>query len=189
MPLSHITKVFAIKMMKIYKVTADVTGSATTYASGIQLVGARELIVTETWKEAYLRGDNTLLDYESMRETVKATIRHGKLNFDAVAVITGSTVVDSGVTPNQKTTNTYATADVPAFFKIDAQCVAVDGMPASTGDYHVIMGKAKIGGSRAFGLKEEDFEEFQFDVVAVPPLGTGSVWYSETLEETAAAPA
>ncbi len=188
MALSHTTKVFAIKQAKIYKVTADTSGASTTYGSGVQLVGARELIVTETWKEAYLRGDNVLLDYESARDTVKLTVRHGKLNFDAVSILTGSTVVDSGSTPNQKVTNTYATADVPAFFKIDAVCVAVDGMATTTGDYHVIAGKCKIGGSRAFGLKEEDFEEFQFDCVAVPPIGNGSVWYQDVLEETAALP-
>lgn len=189
MALSHTTKIFAIKMAKIYKVTADLAGAATTYGSGIQLVGARELIVTETWKEAYLRGDNTLLDYESARDTVKLTIRHGKLNFDAVSALTGSTAVDSGATPNQKVTNTFAPADIPSFWKLDAECVSVDGMATTVGDYHVIAGKCKIGGTRAFGLKEEDFEEFQFDAIAVPPLGTGSVWYQDVLQETASAPA
>lgn len=186
MALSHVTKVFAVKTAKIYAVTKDVAAAATTYASGIQVVGMQELMVTETWKEAYLRGDNTLLDYETTRDTIKLTIKHSKLNFDVVSILTGSTVADSGTTPNQQTKNTYATADTPGFWKLDAECVAVDG---TGGDYHVIIGKAKIGGSRAFGLAEEDFEKFQFEAVAVPPLGTGSVWYQEVLNETAAAPA
>jgi len=184
MPLYHTTKVYAVKQAKIYKITLDSAGVATAYGTGFVLTGARELQVTETFKEAYLRGDNQLLDYEAIRETVKAKLRHGKLVIDAVSIITGSTIADTGSTPNQKVTNTYAPTDSPSFFKIEAQCWSVDGTP---GDYHVVLGKAKVAGSRVFGLVEEAFQEYTFEMVAVPPVGTGSVWYQEVLNETAIA--
>lgn len=185
MALSHVTKVYGIKMAKIYKLTADVPGSPPTYGTGVQVVGAKELILTPEWDEKELRGDNTLLDADAVLTGLKGELKFGKLSLDVLNVLTGSTVTDTGVTPNQLSKYSLLSADKPSYFKIDAQ--AVDADPIA-GDVHYVLWKCKCA-ALPLGLAEENYQAFSFSFVAMPVLGTGLNWMDISLNETAIAPA
>src|SRR5438309_2468589 len=102
MALSQVSKVYGIQAAKIYPITTDASGGATVYGSGIQVVGAKELVLTPEIQAKELRGDNTLLDADSVLTGLKGTVKFAKVSLDVLNVLTGSLITDSGTTPNMK---------------------------------------------------------------------------------------
>jgi hypothetical protein len=160
---------------------ANTTG--TTYGISIPLPGIKAVKVTGTVNTVDLRGDNTFLDTDSMLSAVAVELDHAKVSLDALNVMMGGVVVDSGVTPNQQ--STWALLNPPPFgyFKIEARSASAD--PA-LGDFHILMAKVKLADFPTLGLVEENYQLFNLKCKAVPPIGGGN-WMSVVLNETAAA--
>ena len=185
MALFHETKVFATNDAKIYKLLTDPSGAPTTYGSAINVPGMKSLVVTRVYQSKQLRGDNQLLDEEAILMSITLKIAYAKLAFDAEAVITGATVSDSGVTPNQKVTMKILPTDTINNWKLEAQCVRADSIG---GDVHIVAYKCKISGNLDMGLAEEDYQLFGFEATAIPTIGTPALnWLVEVYNETAVA--
>lgn len=184
MALSHVTKVYGAKDVKIYKLLTDPAGAPTTYGTGVDVPGIKSLATTRIYSGKELRGDNQLLDQESTLERIVLKIVYAKLAFDAEAIITGATVTDSGVTPNAKVTLKVLPTDVIPFWKLEAQCVSAD---TPGGDVHIVAYKCKITANLDMGLAEEDYQIFGFEASTVPTIGTPLSWLDEVANETAVA--
>lgn len=184
MPLVHETKVFGVIDAKIYKMLTDPAAAPTTYGSGVNVPGMKSMAVSKVYNSKELRGDNALLDTESVLERVTLKIAFAKLAFDVESIITGGTVADTGVTPNMKATLTTDTADVINFWKLEAQCVRADSIG---GDVHIVAYKCKISASLDMGMAEEDYQLFGFEATSVKTNGTGAGWLQEVYNETAVA--
>lgn len=184
MALFHETKVFAVNDAKIYKLLTDPSGAPTTYGSAVNVPGMKSMTVTRVYNQKELRGDNQLLDAESILERITLKIAYAKLAFDAEAIITGAGVTDTGVTPNQKVTLKVLPTDQIPTWKIDAQCIRADS-PA--GDVHIVGWKCKITANLDMGLAEEDYQLFGFEATAMPTIGTPLGWMDEVYNETAVA--
>src|SRR4051812_8582671 len=118
MALSHVTKVFAMRDAKIYKLLTDPSGSAYTYGSAVDVRGMKSCVMTKVYESKQLRGDNQLLDKQGILMDVQLKIGYAKLAFDVEAILTGATVTDSGSTPNQKVTLANLPTDVIPYWKL-----------------------------------------------------------------------
>lgn len=159
--LSHSTAVYGITDAKIYKVTADPSGGSTTYGAAIDIPGARFLTITPAVGIKDLRGDNGPLAAAQSLDTITATLEGAKVPLDALPVLWGGSVVDSGTTPNQVTT--WSMADPPVFshFKIEAKSASTD---VGIADLHYILYKCTMSTAPPMGLGNEDYVMFNFQV-------------------------
>jgi hypothetical protein len=183
MPISHVTKVFAIKDLKLFPLTADPSGGSPTYGTGVDVPGAKTLTITGDINSVELRGDNTSLDRASALGTVNAAIEFAKLSLDVMSAITSVLTVDAGTTPNQTSTWTLLGTSSLAYVGMTAQSVGADSI---TGDVMFSLYKLIPTSFPELGLAEEDYKTNSVEFGAVPLLSNGK-WIGAAIRETTAA--
>lgn len=184
MALSHFSKVFAVRELKIAKMLTDPTGvPPATYSASVALVGSKHLTIQGTVNTKFLRGDNRLLDADAVMGDVTATVDYAKLSLDAMSVMFSTLVVDSGSTPNQLATWQMANTDTLNYFKIEGRAAGAD---PTAGDVLFSLWKCKIGSFPTIGLNEEDYQASNLSLVVVPRLAD-NFWINVVIRETAAA--
>lgn len=186
MPISHVSKFFAISDAKIAKLTADPAGGAATYAAVIDVPGIKGVTISGDIKSSELRGDNTLLDANSSLTNITAAISYAKLSLDVLPVILGGTTTDAGVTPNQTATYDLLGDTVFSYWKLEGKTPTA-GADTVTGDAHLILHKLMLTSFPEMGFAEEDYQLFSMNAKASPLLASSKKWLSIVLNETAAA--
>jgi hypothetical protein len=185
MPLSHVSKVFAVKDAKVRKMTADPSGGTTTLAASVDVPGIKTVTISGDLNTAELRGDNTRLDYQSVLAGISVEFEYAKLAVDILPVVLGGAVVDSGTTPNQLTTFGLTSLNAGfSFFEFEAQAFAADtiGGDATIKLYKCILDSFPDG----LGMAEEDYMTFTMSAQALPRLSDNK-WLDVVLRETAVA--
>jgi hypothetical protein len=183
MPLSHVTKVFAAKDAKIFPLTADPAGGSPTYGTGIDVPGLKTVTIEGDINTAELRGDNTLLDNASSLGGITVSLEFAKQSLDLLGAMFGNTVVDSGVTPNQKSVWSLLGTSTLAYVGMTCQAVGADTI---TGDVQFAIFKMILSSFPEMGLEEEDYKTSSVEFKAMPLIANGK-WIGVTLNETAAA--
>lgn len=188
MALTHISKVFAVVDCKVAKLTADPAGGSPTYATSIDVPGIKSIKISGDVETKSLRGDNTLLDSDSVLTNITAEVENAKLSLDVIAMFLGQTVTDSGTTPNQIANldiigGSFAGAAKPAPFKLTGISASADPIG---GNVLMALHKCILSAFPEFGLAEEDYQTLSFKVNAMPLLANGK-WLSPAINETAAA--
>lgn len=184
MPLSHNTKLFGVKDAKIYPITSDPVGGATVYGTGIDVPGVKSVSIGGDVTNSMLRGDNTLLDADSVLGAVSGTITFAKKALDIMAAVLGGTVVDSGATPAQ-----IASWALPApgtRLPTWGMTVVTAAADPVAGDTMFSVYKCVISSFPGSGVAEEDYQTMSVDYVAMPRL-SDSKWQGEAIRETTVA--
>ena len=184
MPQSHVTKNFGTQQIRIAKLLTDPAGGSATYASSIQLVGAKEFQLTGTVNLKQLRGDNQLLAVDGVPGDLTLKIKHAKLNLDALTVLEGGTLADTGSSPNQVTTYDYLGGTSLVYWKVECQNVAVD---TPGGDLHYILWKCVMSMFPIQGTMEEDYDIYELECRPMPRISDNR-WKQVVLNQTAVAP-
>lgn len=186
MPVSHVSKVFAVKDCKVAKITADPAGGTTTFATSVDVPGIKSLKIEGDVENKQLRGDNSMLDSDTVLTNVTATMTNAKLALDVIAMMLGQTVVDTGTTPNQKAELDIIgggfTGSVSfAPFKVTAVSATADPVAGNVG---FTLWKCVLASFPGMGLEEEDYRIGDFKLAAMPLLSTGK-WVTPGIYETA----
>lgn len=189
MALAHSTRLFSVVDAAISKLTADSPGANPTYNASTNVVGVQGITSTVEMDLKQLRGDNTLLAVDAIFKDVKGKLTYGKFNFDLAAATTTASAVDSGTTPNQKTTITLAQFDLPSQWKLEGQSRQVDYV---TGDVHCLWWKCQQNSMDMWGFNQEDYNQQGMDFMAMPLIGTptgfpANSWITAVANETAVA--
>lgn len=183
MPLSHVTKVFAVTDCKVRALTADPAGGSPTYGAAVDVPGIKSVAITGTVETKRLRGDNRLLDADSVLTEVNVSIEYAKLSLDFLAVLLGGTVADSGTTPNQLSAWDLTDESKPAPFLLEGVSATADTIGGNVG---MCLWKVVLSSFPELGLAEEDYRTHSMEGAAMPLLSNGK-WFTPTLYETAAA--
>ncbi|ABD94207.1 hypothetical protein [Kitasatospora aureofaciens] len=184
--LSHVTKMFSIVDCKITALTADPVGGTPVYASSsVDVPGIKSLAISGNMQSKTLRGDNTLLDTSAYIDGVTGAAEHALLSLDALAVMLGGTVTDSGTTPAQKSVWDLTNLSAPSYFKIEG-VTPPNGSSLIGGDVHVVLHKVQLSKFPELGFAGDDYRIPKFEVSAVP-LASNGKWLSITFNETAVA--
>ena len=170
-----ISKGFAfrgIQDCKIASLTADST-SALTYG-GLVDVPFKDFSFTPQIDTFELKHDGLLQDLDQQTQAYEIKGTMGRIEFEALALFTGSSVVASGVTPAQKQTYSHSYTDVPGYFKLEVMSNRTFGTTASdVKDMHIVFPKCKIM-SFDYGIGE-DFASVSFTAKAVRTIKTGKM--------------
>lgn len=182
MPISHVTKVFAVTDAKIAKLTSDPAGGTAVYATSIDVPGIKSIKISGDVENKKLRGDNALLDSDSTITNITAEVEQAKMSLDELAAFIGMTVVDAGTTPNQTATLDLTSGVKPAPFKLSGVSATADVIG---GNVSLILHKCILSSFPEFGLAEEDYQTVSFKCDAMPLLATGNKWLTIAHNETA----
>lgn len=183
MAAPHVLKLYAVEDCKVAKLTADVS-SAPTYDSLIDIPGIKEVRIGGEVKTVELRGDNSLLETDSSLTKITVQVRHAKISLDALAMMTGQTVTDSGATTAEVATLSFGSVIFP-YFKLEAKTPTGGGSDV-IGDAHLVVWKAKLSSWPEIGMVEEDYVVASMTLTGVRTIANGK-WFDIVNNETAAA--
>jgi hypothetical protein len=182
MPLSHVSKVFAVRDAAVRPLLTDPAGGTATYGDRIDVPGIKSVTISGDIEVKELRGDNQLLDSDSTLTNVSVEFEYAKLSLDVLAVLFGNTVTDSGTTPEQiaewELTNTSQLAPF-AFEAISASADTIGG------DVMIELFKVVLSSFPELGMAEEDYKTQPLSGSASPRISDGK-WVRVALRESAA---
>lgn len=185
MPISRVTKLYAVQDAKISPLLTDPEGGSPTYGDLIDVPGIKSMEISGDIEVKELRGDNTLLDSDSSISNITVSFPHAKLSLDVLMALISSTVTDSGTTPAQSSVWEMDNTAKPKPFKVEG-VTPVSGGDLIGGDVHFTLHKCIMSSFPGLGLAEEDYRTIATEARAVPLISTGQ-WIKVAVNETAAA--
>jgi hypothetical protein len=185
MPISRVTKLYAVEDAKIAPLLADPEGGTPAYGAAIDVPGIKAMEISGDVEVKELRGDNGLLDSDAVISNVTVAFPHAKLSLDVLAALVSSTVTDSGTTPAQKTRWSLKQGARPLPFKLIGK-TPTGGGDIIGGDVHFILNKCVMSTFPGLGLAEEDYRTIENEARCLPLISTGE-WIDVDINETAVA--
>ncbi|MEE1738827.1 phage tail protein [Streptomyces sp. BE147] len=185
MPISRVTKLYAVEDCKIFPLLADPEGGTPSYGEGIDVPGIKSMEISGDVEVKELRGDNGLLDSDSSISNVTVSYPHAKLSLDVLKALLTSTVTDSGTTPAQKSKWSLKQGSKPLPYKLVGKTPTSGGDQVG-GDVHFTLFKCIMSSFPGLGLAEEDYRTVENEARAVPLISTGE-WVDVEINETAIA--
>lgn len=182
MPLSHVSKVFAVRDAAVRPLLTDPAGGVATYGDRVDVPGIKSVTISGDIEVKELRGDNQLLDSDSTLTNVQVEFEYAKLSLDVLAVMFANTVTDSGATPNQVSTWKLTNQTRLAPFSFEAVSASADTIG---GDVLIALHKVVLSSFPELGMAEEDYKTQPLSGSAAPRISDGE-WVDVSLRETAA---
>lgn len=165
---------------------ANPEGAGVLLAPKVDIPGIQSIEISGTVKNSTLRGDFALLDSISVLQDLRVKFSFAKANLDAMAVMVGGTVTDSGSTPNRiarwKLYATTPTDTTNRFHYFQMECQSVGADPVN-GDVHFVLPKCILADFPTLGMADEDYEKFQASAMAIPRTFDG-LWLDVPVNET-----
>jgi hypothetical protein len=180
-PVPRRTKWHHVNDAKISLMTDDPEGGTATYAAPIDVPGIKTLGVGGTVSTQQLRGDNQLLDSETLLTAITVDFAYAKLSLDVLSIVLGGIITDSGVEGAETTNFRLLGVNAPTYWQLEAQTTGVDTVG---GDGHLIFPKCKLSGFPDIGLAEEDYRTFSGSAVCIPRL-SDNAWFDIDLNRIA----
>lgn len=136
MPLTTVPLPYGLRKVRL---TPYTTAAATVLsATRVTLPNARKLSFAEGEEFEDLRGDDRLVATHGSGPQVEWELEGGGTSFEAVQVMYGGTITESGTTPNQIKKLTKLITDQRPYFMIEGQSISDSG-----GDFHCVIYRAK----------------------------------------------
>lgn len=126
---------FGLRDLKLKPYTDE---TCLALGAAVDLPNARTLSFAETEDFTELRGDDSLIASHGGGPFVKWELEGGGVSIEAVKVMYGGTIGESGVTPNQIKTLTKLSTDQRPSFRIEGQSISDSG-----GDLHCVIYRCK----------------------------------------------
>lgn len=152
------------------KLTPYTDGSATTLGTAVDLPNARTFSFSEAEEFTELRGDDKVVTTRGQGASVEWDLEAGGLSFEALKVMAGGTITESGVTPSVIKTFTKKVTDARPFFKVEGQVISDSG-----GDVHCVLDRCRVTGNIEGEFSDGEFFLTSGSGVALPSLQTGRV--------------
>lgn len=182
MPLTVIPLPYGLRDVKLTPYTND---AATTLGTpSVDLPNARTFSFSEAEEFTELRGDDKVVTTRGQGASVDWDLEAGGLSFEALKIITGGTITETGTTPAQSKTFTKKVTDSRPFFKVEGQAISDSG-----GDLHCVLDRCRSTGSVEGSFGDGEFFLTSGSGVALPSLITAraDTLYEFVQNETAVA--
>lgn len=185
MALTHQVKQMELVDVQIASMTSD-TGTTPVYGALVDIPGAIKVTATPKVESKRLEGDSKLLDVFTRITEYELEVEHGILSLDALAILQGGAVADSGTTPSQKATYSLTSANVKAgYWKLEGKW---NHAGVGVGDVHVILYKCVMTDPPSIEAPSasEDYGKPKFKAVAFA-TDSNDKWLDIVVNETATA--
>lgn len=146
MPMGYDPLPFGLRDVKLRSLVGEVAGTS------VDLPNARTFSFSEAEDFEELRGDDGVAAVRGMGPGVDWELEGGGISFEAVKVMYGGTIVETGVTPNIKKSYTKAETDSRPYFQVEGQAISDSG-----GDFHVILYRCRATGELSGELADGSF--------------------------------
>jgi hypothetical protein len=183
-----ITKVYAVQHCQIASVLTDAVSALATYGEWFDVPGIKSLALTGDMDTKQLRGDNRLIDQQSIITGLTAAIENAKLSLMNLAVMLGGTVTDrtaSATVPYTGQGWALPGSAFPLSFGLRAVSAAAD---APGGAVAFVLSKCSLSSFPEIGAAEEDYQTVSAEMNVNPPTGT-SPWVDIVIIDDYDAPA
>jgi len=147
-----------VKLVKYPTLAATAFGSTL-----VDLPVSRTFTFTDTEEYEELRGDDTLVTSHGQGTVVDWELESGGISFEAYSILSGGTIIESGITPNQVKRYRKKTTDQRPFFLVIGQAISDTG-----GDF-----KAVIWRCRSTDDLEGELSDGQFFIPKASGTGFG----------------
>lgn len=175
MPLTTVPLPFGLRDVGVYPLTNETPGTKVDFPN------ARTFSFSEAEDFEELRGDDGVVAVRGLGATVDWELEGGGYSFDAVKVMYGGTITDTGTTPNQKRVWQKKDTDARPYFKVEGQAISDSG-----GDFHVTLFKCRATGELSGELADGAFWLTGVSGRAIARTSDRAI-YEFTQNETAAA--
>lgn len=182
MALSVIPLPYGLRDVKITAYTSD--AATTLVGTSTDLPNSRTFSFSEAEEFQELRGDDKLVTTRGKGAQVEWDLEAGGLSLEALKVMAGGAIVETGTTPNQKKTYTKKATDSRPFFKVEGQVISDSG-----GDVHCVLDRCRVTGNIEGEFSDGEFWLTAASGVALPSNISGRVdtLYEFVQNETAVA--
>jgi len=152
------------------KITPYTDGGSTTLGAPVDLPNARTFSFSEAEEFTELRGDDKVVTTRGQGASVEWDLEAGGLSLDALKVMAGGTITESGVAPNTVRTYTKKVTDSRPFFKVEGQAISDSG-----GDTHCVLDRCRVTGNIEGEFSDGNFFLTSGSGVALPSLRASRV--------------
>lgn len=146
MTISFIPLPFGARDLRVYPLNGEIIGA------GVDFPNQRTLSFTETESFQDLRGDDALIAVHGTGPEVQWEIEQGGISLEAVKVMFGGTIVETGTSPNGIKTFHKSRTDVRPYFRIEGQAISDSG-----GDFHIVIYRARATGDLTGKMDDSAF--------------------------------
>lgn len=167
--------------MRDLKLTRYIDAAGFTLgATSTDLPNMQTLSFSEAEEFSELRGDDALKATHGKGAQVEWELEAGGMDLDGWSILTGGTIIESGLTPSKKVIMRKRGSDQRPYFRSEGQAISDSG-----GDVHAFLYRCKVNEN-----VEGEFEDGEFFVtsasgVALPLSGTFDLLYDFVHNETA----
>lgn len=161
-----------VRGLRDLKVAPYPTGNAVDVGAAI------EATIEDRVDYGELKGDDAIQEVASAVEAATLKLTAGGITPEAIAVITGRSVVESGTTPNRQKVFS-ATADRFPYFRLFGKALG-----PTDDDAHIIVYHAKLTKSPAISMRNGEFIMTEAEGICTPDPTTGTI-YDYIAHETA----
>lgn len=134
------------------KLTPYTDGAGTTLGTPVDLPNARTFQFSETEEFQELRGDDKVVTTRGNGASVDWDLEAGGLSYEALRVLVGGTITETGTAGATKKTFTKKVTDARPFFKVEGQAISDSG-----GDVHCVLYRCRTTDKVEGEFKDGDF--------------------------------
>lgn len=162
MALSGYALPFGLRQVKL--VPLDAAGAEIT-ADGVFLPASRTFSFSEAEEFQTLQGDDKTVASHGSGPTAAWDLEGGGISLDVWAILSGGTVVESGVSPEAIRTFSKKTSDSRPYFNVYGRAISDNG-----GDFHMVVYRCKADGDL-----EAELANGAFQLTAASGTGFGNL--------------
>ena len=175
---------FDVKDCKVAPLSADASGSATTYGTSIDVPGITEVSLEPNFITNELKGDGgVVLAKKGKIDRLNFSCTYGELSLEVLEVLLADTTADAGTGTAETATLGITDASLPYFrvqFLIDDLQTSGD----SLAEVIVTLQKCQLTGGSLVSGSTDSFNQPNFTAEAIKPAGTpiqfGQIQFLET---------
>lgn len=146
MPLTTIPLPFGLRDVKVFPLVGEVAGT------GVDLPNSRTFSFSEAEDFEELRGDDGVAAVHGLGASVDWELEGGGISFEAVKVMYGGTITETGTTPAIKKTYQKKDTDARPYFQVEGQAISDSG-----GDFHALLYRCRATGELSGELADGSF--------------------------------
>lgn len=175
MPLTVTPLPFGLRQVMLYPLSGETPGT------GVKLPHSRTFSFSESEDFEELRGDDGLVAVVGLGPAVDWELEGGGTPLEAIKVISGGTITESGVAPNQVKTYEKGGKDSRPYFQVKGRAISDSG-----GDFVVTIYKARSTGELSGELADGSFWLTGASGRALPKESDNTLYKFEQRETAAA---
>lgn len=137
---------YGMRDIKLRALTGEVAGTS------VDLPVARQMQFAETESFSDLRGDDGIAASHGSGPSVNWQLEGGGVSFEAIKIMYGGTITETGTTPARQKTYSKLGTDVRPYFQAEGQAISDSG-----GDFHILLYRCKATGDLSGTAQDGNF--------------------------------